>query len=323
MSAQASDSKSLDIKVRPMEERDLDTADRIMRLAFGTFIGLPDPATFMGDANYVHTRWRANPAGAFVAEIDGEVVGSNFATSWGSVGFFGPLTTRPALWDRSIGKHLMVPIMECFAKWGTKHLGLYTFAQSPKHISLYQKFGFWPRFLLAMLTKPVTKSQQHSQEHPAWTRFSALPENEREERLFACRQLTDGIYQGLDVSNELRATANQKLGDTIMLWQNGQLAGMAVCHYGPGTEAGSGVCYIKFGAAQNAEYFHKLLDACGELAANEGLARINTGVNTACHEAYRAMLDYGYRIDRLGVAMQNPNEDGYNRPGVYILNDWR
>jgi hypothetical protein len=33
----------LDISVRPLQENDLSAADHIMRLAFGTFLGLPDP----------------------------------------------------------------------------------------------------------------------------------------------------------------------------------------------------------------------------------------------------------------------------------------
>ena len=74
-----------DITVRPLQESDLTTADHIMRVAFGTFIGLPEPAAFMGDAGYVRTRWLADPEAAFAAEIDGEIVGSNFATNWGSV----------------------------------------------------------------------------------------------------------------------------------------------------------------------------------------------------------------------------------------------
>ena len=31
-----------DVSVRPLREDDLSKADRIMRLAFGTFLGLPD-----------------------------------------------------------------------------------------------------------------------------------------------------------------------------------------------------------------------------------------------------------------------------------------
>jgi len=41
------------ITVRPLQETELSTADSIMRLAFGTFIGLPAPMSFMGDAAYV------------------------------------------------------------------------------------------------------------------------------------------------------------------------------------------------------------------------------------------------------------------------------
>ena len=99
-----SDTAKLDITVRPLQEEDLDAADRIMRLAFGTFIGLPDPTQFMGDADYVRTRWHANPENAFAAEVDGRLAGSNFATNWGSVAFFGPLTIHPEFWDRGVGK---------------------------------------------------------------------------------------------------------------------------------------------------------------------------------------------------------------------------
>src|SRR5918997_6918010 len=103
------------VSIRPLEENELEEADRIFRLAFGTFLGLPDPLMFMGDAGYVRTRWQADPASAFAAEADGELVGSNFATNWGSVGFFGPLTVEPDLWNKGIGSRLMDPIEECFA----------------------------------------------------------------------------------------------------------------------------------------------------------------------------------------------------------------
>ena len=101
-----------DVSVRPLREGDLSEADRIIRLAFGTFLGLPDPMTFMGDAGYVRTRWVAAPDAAFGAEVDGKLVGSNFATNWGSVGSSGPLTAEPDLWNKGIGSRLMEPIEE-------------------------------------------------------------------------------------------------------------------------------------------------------------------------------------------------------------------
>src|SRR5689334_8450974 len=132
----AEETAGLDICVRPLQEGDLPTADYIMRLAFGTFLGLPNPATFMGDASYVRPRWLVDPTAAFAAEVGGELIGSNFATNWGSVGFFGPLTIRPDFWDRGVGKRLMEPVMELFREWQTKRVGLFTFAHSQKHVGL-------------------------------------------------------------------------------------------------------------------------------------------------------------------------------------------
>ena len=71
------------LTIRPMGADDLDVADTVMRRAFGTLFGMPDPAAFMGDAECVRTRWRTDPAGAFVAVVDGVVVGSGIASIWG------------------------------------------------------------------------------------------------------------------------------------------------------------------------------------------------------------------------------------------------
>jgi GNAT superfamily N-acetyltransferase len=80
----------------------------------------------------------ADSTAAFGAELDGELVGSNFATRWGSVGLFGPVSVHPDLWDQDIGQRLMEPVMACFRTWGVQHAGLFTFAHSPKHVGLYQ-----------------------------------------------------------------------------------------------------------------------------------------------------------------------------------------
>jgi GNAT superfamily N-acetyltransferase len=294
-----------------------------MRLAFGTFLGLPEPSSFLGDAGFVLTRWRADPDAAFAAERGGELVGSNLATNWGSVGFFGPLSVHPELWNRGVAQQLMVPVLDCFARWGTAHAGLFTFAQSTKHVALYQRFGFWPRFLSAVLAKPVAAPAA-----PApWAAFSSIPEAERKTAVDACRGLTDAVFGGLDVSIEILAVADQRLGDTLLLWEDVGLAGLAVCHAGPGTEAGSGTCYVKFAAARpgaGAERrFARLLDACEDFAVQRGLTRLVAGVNTARSAAYRQLLERGFRTQLQGVAMQRPDEPGYNRAEVFVIDDWR
>lgn len=313
----------MDISVRALRESDLPAADRVLRMAFGTLLGLPDPMKFGGDADLVRTRWLADPTAAFGAEVGGELVGSNFATKWGSVGLFGPLTVHPDLWDRGIGTCLIEPIMELFSEWGIKHAGLFTDAHSPKHIGLYQKFGFWPRFLTAIMSKPVQPTEHVSQ----WSRYSEVPEREQGECLSACRELTDVIYEGLDVEREIRAVYIQGLGDTVLLWDDARLIGFAVCHCGPGSEAGSGACYVKFGAVRpgtsSGQCFDLLQDACEALAVEQGMSRLVAGINAARRKAYRKMIARGFRTDLQGVAMQRPDEPGYNRPDVCLIDDWR
>jgi len=313
-----------DIVIRQMREGDLPEADRIMRLAFGTFLGMPDPMAFSGDADYVGTRYRADPPAALTAEIDGKVAGSNFALHWGSVGVFGPLTVHPDFWDRGVARRLLEETMGIFAKWQVKHAGLFTFAQSSKHVHLYQKFGFWPRFLTSIMSKPVEATAQGR-----WVRYSDLALAEKEQAVEACKNLTDGIYGGLDLRKEIYSIDRQHLGDTLLIYNDdgGSLAGFATCHCGAGTETSSGNCYVKFAAALSgpgsAERFDGLLDACESFAHSQGLSRIIAGANTARHGAYRNLIARKFRTDIQGVAMHRPNEPGYNREDVYLIDDWR
>lgn len=317
------------VTIRGLREDELPAADRIMRLAFGTFIGLPDPMTFMGDADYVRTRWLADPsavlAAVFAAEAGGELAGTNFATRWGSFGFFGPLTIRPDLWDRGIAQQLLVPTMKLFDEWGVRHAGLFTFASSAKHVSLYQKFGFWPRFLTALMELRIEASSGATS--GGWTLFSELPANEQHTCLQACSELTNSIFDGLDVGREIRAVESQRLGDTVLTWDGSRLAGFAVCHAGPGTEAGSGKCYVKFGAAQPgpkaAGHFRNLVAGCVEFGSSSGATMLLAGVNLARLDAYREMLGAGFRATRLGLAMERNGAPGYNRPEVFVMDDWR
>src|SRR6185437_3417681 len=141
--------------IRPLAERDLPEAQRIIRLAFGTFVGAPDPERFLADLDYAYGRFGAEHTASFAAEQGGTLVGSNFATRWGSLGFFGPLSIRPDLWDRGLAQPLVAAVTAAFDEWGLAHAGLCTFPQSTKHIHLYRKFGYNPRFLTPIMAVPA------------------------------------------------------------------------------------------------------------------------------------------------------------------------
>src|ERR1700733_8484456 len=117
-SAMATMQARSDILVRPLVESDLGEAARILCVAFGTFLGVADPERFLGDADMVRSRWKAEPSAVLAAEHNGKLIGSNFIAKWGSFGFFGPLTIEPEYWNRGVAQQLLVPTMEKFKRWG-------------------------------------------------------------------------------------------------------------------------------------------------------------------------------------------------------------
>lgn len=316
---------NIDVRVRALQEADLGEADRIMRLAFGTFLGLPDPGAFMGDADYVRSRWAADPASALAAEVDGRLVGTNFVTRWGSVGFFGPLTVDPSIWDKGVGRALMNETMTILSGWEVSHAGLFTFPQSAKHLGLYQSFGFLPHFLTSVLARPPATADDAEAAAGDWSTADQSPD--LDQVVEWCGRVTDETYPGLDVGREIRATAAQKLGDTVLIFGDGEIEGFAVCHTGAGSEAGTGTCFIKFGAVLPGHgapvRFARLVAACEAFAAGQGAQTMVAGVSTGRRGAYHVLLERGYRAELVGVTMHLPDQSAYHNASAWVIDDWR
>lgn len=310
------------VTIRPLRPAELDEADRIFRLAFGTFIGLPDPRTFAGDSDYVRTRFAAVPEGALAAELDGELVGTNFALRRGSLAFFGPLSVRPELQNRGIAQELLAATMDVFARWGVEHAGLFTFPNSPKHVALYQKFGFWPGHLMAIMGAPVGAGVPAD----GTAVLAELGPDERAAALAGCRAIASELQDGLDPTAEIEAIGRLGLGDVVVVRDGGEVQAFALCHCGAGTEAQGSVCFAKFGMVRpraGAAAFDRLLDGCAALAARRSLPTLQVGVSTASRAAYRRLIARGFRTELLGVEMHRPEGPAYHRPDAFVLDDWR
>jgi predicted N-acetyltransferase YhbS len=313
----------MNLVIRPLTEADVPAADLVFRQAFSKFLGIPDPRDFTRDAAMIATRWRADPTaqlGAFSGET---LVGSSLATRWGSFGFIGPVSVRPDFWDKGVAKQLVAASIARLEQSGIRQAALFTFASSPKHIALYQKFGFWPQYLTPVMAKQVAASG--STEAPSC--YSVLRPAERTRCLAQCTEITNAIYSGLNVETEIRSIAEQRLGETILVHDDRGLAGFACCHVGAGSEAGSGTTFVKFAAVRPGddapENLARLLDACEALAAEAGCGQLVAGVNTARHQAYRQLVDRGFRTLIAGVAMLRPNEPAFNRADCFVIDDLR
>ena len=317
--------KNKAVRISSLRESELGEAARIVRLAFGTFLGLPDPMQFMGDRDLMTPRWRARNTRVLGAHVDGRLVGSNVITRWGSFGFFGPLTVLPELWDHGVAQRLLESTVRVLDGWKLRRSGLFTFAHSAKHVGLYSKFGFWPGYLTALMRyAPATGERAAKGSAPAL--LSALKKSQREEAIRACARLTNQIEKGLDLSDEIRAALGQGIGDVVMIHSRSKIDGFAVCMAGPGSEGGTKACYVKFGMVRGDDAadarFDRLLDAIDGFAFSRG-SDVEAGVSLARRNAYARMRTHGYKAMTQGVAMQRPHGDGFNRADVYAMDDWR
>ena len=105
------------IKVGALRADELEEASRILRLAFGTFLSLPNPMDFMGDWDFVTPRWRAHNTKILAARENGKLIGSSIATRWGLFAFFGPITVLPEYWNHGVAQQLLKATMKVFDGW--------------------------------------------------------------------------------------------------------------------------------------------------------------------------------------------------------------
>ncbi|MGH7013411.1 MAG: GNAT family N-acetyltransferase [Stellaceae bacterium] len=337
--------------IRPLRKADLAEADRVFRVAFGTQFGLADPTQFRGDAELIRPRWATDPRPCFAAEIGGRIVGSVVGMDWGSAFVVGPLSVEPAHANRGIGRRLMAAIMAFADARRFPLTALYTLPNSAKHLHLYESYGFHARYLTPVMAKVVNSPVVAPAPHPSlspqvergllgvgeagaepYTKlgegisaYSRLDPIRRTTASAACRAVAEAVFPGLDLGREIAALAAQSLGETVLLERGGSIVGFALCHFGKGSEAGSGTLYVKFACVRPnaAEDFAALLDACETLAAVRGIWRVVAGTNMAREAAYRIMRERGYRAESVGVSMLRPAEPGWNRPDVFALDDWR
>ena len=314
---------AMSLTIRAMRENDVDAADKVFRLAFGTHFGLSDPLAFSGTARTIEFRRRTWPEGALLAEQDGSIAGIAISVRWGGLGIFGPLAVHPQQWRSGVGRQLLEAMMPTYERWQCRAAALFTFPASLTHVGLYQSFGFWPRSLTALMSRPVTGPSPV----PEARSLTAMSETERKDAIGQCAAIADALYAGMDLSDEIAAVVGLPRADAIALVDGSRVTGFVICHCGPGSEADTGAVSAKFAAARpgaNAgRDFRRLLDAANDFAQRNGASKLNASVNMGAMEAYRLMLQMGFRSYMQGVAMHRPWIELYDRPEIFALEDWR
>lgn len=305
-----------------MEPGDLPAVEPINEAAFGSILEklfrVRPPRVF--SSRLFADRLARDPAGCFVAEVAGRVVGSLFSVHWGRLAFFGPVAVDPAVQNRSLGQAL---VRACLAYWqeiGVTSGGLETFPISNLHIQLYAKLGFAPLGLTLGLEKPVAAAPPNS----AIARWAELSEVERGTALRAVDRIGGEILAGFTPSAEVAAPAGD--GETLLLRREGEIIGFAVCQRAPHLRPGRSALDVPLAAIDpgrgTPDDLSALLVGAEALAVEAGRQSVSTRVYGPYFTAYQALTAAGYRLTGTSVRMKWGPAAGYDRPALLLLDNW-
>jgi len=166
-------------------------------------------------ATAVVTMMLSNPGFySVVAELDGKVVGSNFLDERNPISGVGPISVDPEVQNQTIGRSLMLAVMERSAQRGFAGIRLVQSAYHNRSLCLYTKLGFDTRETLSKMYGPPPKLK-----FPGYEVRAATAKD-----LDACNQLCRRVH-GHDRGGELRDAINQ--GTAKVVEHLGRISGYA------------------------------------------------------------------------------------------------
>jgi GNAT superfamily N-acetyltransferase len=221
-----------------------------------------------------------------VAEMDGQVVGSNCLDERSIIAGIGPITVTPAVQDKSVGRALMQAVLDRADERSLPGLRLVQAAFHNRSLSLYTKLGFDAREPLSVLQGP---------------RIGRVPDGLRVRAakgsdLNATAKLCEAVH-GYHRSGEMRDAIHQ--GHAVVVEQGSRITGYS-----------SGVGFFGHSVAESNLELQALIGAAEQLAGPGIL------VPTRNSSLLRWCLENGLRIIEPMTLM---TMGLYNEPkGVYL-----
>ena len=149
---------------------------------------------------------------AVVAEVDGEIVGSNFLDERSPIAGVGPITIDPKVQDQGVGRQLMQAVLARASERRFVGVRLLQAAYQTRSLALYAKLGFEAREPIACLNgRPIRA------EIPG---YSARPAGEAD--VEACNRVCRLVH-GHDRSGEVRDAIKQ--GTALVVEHAGRITG--------------------------------------------------------------------------------------------------
>jgi len=239
-------------------------------------------------ATGVVTMMLSNPGFySVIAEMDGRVVGSNFLDERNSIAGIGPISVDPAVQNQTVGRQLMLAVVERAAKRKFAGVRLVQAAYHNRSLCLYTKLGFETREPLSKMDgAPIDKQIPGYDVRPAV-----------ESDLLACDNLCMRVH-GHDRGGELRDAI--KAGTAKVVEHLGRITGYA-----------TDIAFFAHAVGETNQEIIALIASAPEFSSKGGIL-----VPTRNGELFRWCLNHGLRLVHQMTLMTTGL---YNEPaGAYL-----
>lgn len=150
------------VRIRPGHVGDAEKCAAICHQAFADISGrhgFPSDISAEAAQQFMGMLFSRPDVSSFVAERDGQIVGSNFLWTWKPIQAIGPLTVMPIGQDAAVGRRLMEAALTTVDEMRAPGVRLVQATYNMKSMALYTKLGFQVRELLACFQGPAVKAQ--------------------------------------------------------------------------------------------------------------------------------------------------------------------
>jgi GNAT superfamily N-acetyltransferase len=222
------------------------------------------------------------------------IVAFNIARNSGTEGWMGPLCVRPARQSEGLGTEIVTAAVEWLKARGVATLGLETMPRTADNIGFYSRLGFVPGHLtLTMTIETAARGRQDGDAVLLGEEVGAA----RAERAAAVGRLLAALAPGSDFGREIELTLALELGDVVTVEREGSLVAFALCHAAPLAEGGGrDEARVLKVCATDEEALLGVLGGARAWARRLGTRRLAVRCQSAYGDAYRALVDRGYRL---------------------------
>ena len=293
--------------IRKMKIEDINSVQQIDKISFGN----SNIRRFELFRSYIEV-----DNCSLVYEEEDIVVGYIFNHLHGNFAWFGTLGVDPDFKGKGIGKNLVKATIEMFHnKYEIKNIGLVTMPQSANNMGFYIGLGFIPKEMTLRLSKFLEEPDLRRKVNSD-LRVDLVDVNN--EVIRNAKKISNGLYEGLDMSSELKKINNNKMGTVFNVYQENQLIGFGILRNKSVFEEEENTLSIKLVCIKaNISSYHEVMNAILSSAykycAENQLMQVIIDVSTIDYKLCAYLFkEHGFKVEKTSVTLIMGDESFYS-----------